>query len=570
MKEKHKLKLGPLLKTLFIILVLIAVLTALYISFFTLKRITTGELNREKALLENNVHLWERQIKYDLSFMYDYISTNENVVKLSMAGDNSKTFFALQQISFDLNKYSMLHHGMEEIFFYAGSMENGGFVSSYIRENDGSMMSKERDLTFIGLCEEAGSIGRWTIRELNGVNYLIFILKRNNNYLGCWSSVDYLLQDFVYGTKDPTADHVVFITDDEGISRTNFYLNGIQIDLDAEHVQNRDTGEEYWQIVQSSDTVPICFAEHISQGVIESAVSYVRSTMIVIGIIMVAAIILWSGILEHILYRPIRNLVTHMTLLSAGDLDTRISDSSRLNETRLLYDTFNNMAEEIQDLKIAVYEHELQVQKTNLEYMQIQIHPHFLVNGLNSASAMIDMGRYDAAKDMLAYLAEYYRCQYQQSEGLIPLQNEMRQVDLYLNIQKMRHPGKMDYHCEVDEACQLVPIPPVSILSFAGNSFKYGMNRTTFRTDITIRVKKIPDGTWIEIRDKGPGFTDEILLQLKKKEPIIQKGRECIGMRNAIVRLGLFYDGKASFRAYNDNGAVVEIVIPDQWQEEPV
>ena len=76
------------------------------------------------------------------------------------------------------------------------------------------------------------------------------------------------------------------------------------------------------------------------------------------------------------------------------------------------------------------------------------------------------------------------------------------------------------------------------------------------------------DGTLIEIRDHGPGFTDEVLQLLQNEEPIIQKGRECIGMRNAIVRLKLLYNGKASFRAYNDEGAVVEIVIPDQQQAE--
>ena len=569
MKNKRQLKLSHILKILFVIILLISVFFAFYVNIFILRRLTNNEIAREEALLENSVDLWERNINLDLNFMYDYLTTNYNVIRLHRAETESEFNYALQDIQFELKKYNSLNYGMEEIFFYNSAYEKNSFVSSYYNNNDSSMLIKDKDIAFVKLCEEDGSVGGWTIKELSGKNYLLLILNRGSNYLGCWSSVDYLLEDFAYGENDPLANHVIFITDKQGLSVTDSYMNGIQIDLDAKQGRNPETNEQYQQISHHSDIIPICFVEHISQSAIESAISYVRSTMIIISIALVAIVSIWWILLDYILYRPIRNLVRHMSLLSAGDFDTRITEKSRLYETSLLYDTFNNMVQEIQNLKISVYEHQLLVQKIKVEYLQIQIHPHFLVNGINSVSAMIDMSMYNAAKEMCAYLAEYYRYQYQLTEGMIPLQNEIRQVDLYLNIQKLRHPGKMDYHIEVDDECTLVPIPPISILSFAGNSFKYGMNRTTLKTEISIKVKKTESSTYIEIRDKGPGFPDEILQKLERREPIYQKERECIGMRNAMGRLYLFYDGKATCRPYNDGGAVVAIIIPDHWDDNP-
>ena len=128
----------------------------------------------------------------------------------------------------------------------------------------------------------------------------------------------------------------------------------------------------------------------------------------------------------------------------------------------------------------------------------------------------------------------------------------------------MRHPNKVEFFCEVDDISRMTLIPPILILTFVGNSFKYGMNLSNYKNIIYLDIKDKGDSTHICIRDEGAGFSDEVLAEIENSAPIVQKERVCIGIQNAFNRLKLFYADKAKYRAYNDNGAVVEIDIPTQ------
>ena len=45
--------------------------------------------------------------------------------------------------------------------------------------------------------------------------------------------------------------------------------------------------------------------------------------------------------------------------------------------------TFNDMASQIKDLKIEVYEDKLSIQQAEMEQLKLQINPHFFLNSLN-------------------------------------------------------------------------------------------------------------------------------------------------------------------------------------------
>lgn len=63
-----------------------------------------------------------------------------------------------------------------------------------------------------------------------------------------------------------------------------------------------------------------------------------------------------------------------------------------------------------------MYEDELRQQKIRLQYLQMQIRPHFLVNALNSIRTMIDMKYFENAQEMCFHLADYFR----QWSGIFP------------------------------------------------------------------------------------------------------------------------------------------------------
>lgn len=102
-----------------------------------------------------------------------------------------------------------------------------------------------------------------------------------------------------------------------------------------------------------------------------------------------------------------------------------------------------------------------------------------------------------------------------------------------------------------------------------GNSLKYGADEKD-KIFITINVCQIGEfDLKIMISDKGRGFPPEILEAVRSfqatgtTEDILG-----VGIRNSIERIRLIYKTKAELKFYNDKGAVVEIIIHLQKNEE--
>lgn len=61
---------------------------------------------------------------------------------------------------------------------------------------------------------------------------------------------------------------------------------------------------------------------------------------------------------------------------------------------------FRTMIHQIRKLKITLYERELEKQKIEMDYLKMQIRPHFYLNCLNFIYSMIDFGDYEHARAM--------------------------------------------------------------------------------------------------------------------------------------------------------------------------
>ena len=74
---------------------------------------------------------------------------------------------------------------------------------------------------------------------------------------------------------------------------------------------------------------------------------------------------------------PFQNLVESMKSIREGNLDYRMTTSYNIEEFYVLSNEFNNMMDEIRSLKIASYEAKIEKQQAELQYLQIQMRPHF-------------------------------------------------------------------------------------------------------------------------------------------------------------------------------------------------
>lgn len=103
------------------------------------------------------------------------------------------------------------------------------------------------------------------------------------------------------------------------------------------------------------------------------------------------------------------------------------------------------------------------------------------------------------------------------------------------------------------------------------NAVKYGLvSERQLRIGITGDLSDSRDDVLtLTILDNGPGFTSEVLEQLRKNTQVFKDGRECIGITNVAMRLRLQFGEAASIVCSNQEsgGACVRMEIPIEGGE---
>ena len=77
-----------------------------------------------------------------------------------------------------------------------------------------------------------------------------------------------------------------------------------------------------------------------------------------------------------------------MIRMRDGEYTLRIRDEFTSSEFILLKDTFNELADEIVNLRIQSYEKQIDLQETELKCVRLQIRPHFFLNAMTTISSL--------------------------------------------------------------------------------------------------------------------------------------------------------------------------------------
>lgn len=169
------------------------------------------------------------------------------------------------------------------------------------------------------------------------------------------------------------------------------------------------------------------------------------------------------------------------------------------------------------------------VTEAELKSLKFQINPHFIFNSLNSIAALTSIDS-EKARDMTVKLADFLRFTLSNdSRKTNRLEDEIKNIERYLAIEKIRFADKFDFVKEVDLKCVDVPVPNMILQPLFENAIKYGVYEALDK---------------IQIRLKTTCLEDFISLQVEndyEDEKTSFKG-EGVGLNNIKERLRLFYD----------------------------
>ena len=292
---------------------------------------------------------------------------------------------------------------------------------------------------------------------------------------------------------------------------------------------------------------------------------YQSSFYLLALIVSLGLFVIWlllSASLHRWVLHPVHMLTHALEQLRGGDLKVRIPDDAMLDEFRKMTTAFNDMVEEIDDLKIANYEKQLARQKLEALYLKQQITPHFMINCLNTIYQLTENNHADLARQMLQNLSVHLR--YTLSSGqTVSLLEELNLVKNYVELSSIRYPGALRLLPSCEESLQNATVVPLILLNFVENTIKYEVvmgKVLDMHIDITAQEENQCTRLHICIWDTGRGFSEDILAVLQKLDTYVNSEQEHIGITNVVLRLRQIFPD-AAFAFGNRPGAGAQITI---------
>jgi two-component system, LytTR family, sensor kinase len=127
--------------------------------------------------------------------------------------------------------------------------------------------------------------------------------------------------------------------------------------------------------------------------------------------------------------------------------------------------------------------------EAELYNLRQQLQPHFLFNSLNSINALIG-SQPQMARKMVQQLSDFLRGtlkkDHLQNETL---EDEVAQLHLYLEIEKVRFGHRLQTEIMIDEEAKKLKLPALLLQPLVENALKFGLYDTTGETKIRISAK---------------------------------------------------------------------------------
>lgn len=258
-----------------------------------------------------------------------------------------------------------------------------------------------------------------------------------------------------------------------------------------------------------------------------------------------------------------------------------IDEISGEDEIGRLMENYNRMASRTNGLIQTVYkdrirEQEINIAKQKAELLALhsQINPHFLFNALESIRMHCILRKEFETAEMVEKLAIMERQNVDWSTDTVEIRREMEFVEAYLGLQKYRFGERLSYELDVDEDCETINIPKLTIVTFVENACIHGIESKTTQGWIFVRVHMEKAELCIEVEDTGSGMEEEEAKRLldimcnASIERLQEKGR--VGMVNACLRIKMMTDGQARFALESEKGVgtMVQIRIPIEKEKE--
>jgi len=554
----------------------VIMLTAIFLAaglFFAWTNYNYSHQVRATIIEENSrsAHMWAKTIESRTATIYEHVYElmialyNNTELRADTPIMNAQTKIKIV----DMMNDKLLVSGDTDAFFVFDT-QNDFFLFSAKNGLSGQNVLALKEYTHENALSQAVPFGdfTWKIITVSGTDYLFKSVKLGKYTVGAVSNCAYYIIEDSFSVLGEEISCQMLIGD-------TFYDFGSESEL-AEKVIAEGIKEGYHRgiVTVTSKVSPLNATVVLSVRPDSFAGgSWMSTALVADSAVCVVMVVLLLFMLRHDVAKPTTQLIYANKELASGNTGYRLDkDDAGSEEFEALYESFNNMAEQIVRLRIEAYDMKLEEEQNKLTMLRAQVKPHSFLNAVTTISNMTYINKPEEIRAYISAFAKFMRYMLKVASPWTSVEEEMAHIRNYLVMQETRFPGSINCTMECDPALMHRNIPFLILFTLVENSIKHAM--TLYETmELTLRCERFSNGDFCGIRlveeDNGEGFSEEAIAQLLNDEANSIYAKEHLGLSNVRYTLNLIYNRSDLLHIANreNGGAHVEIWIPDEEEK---
>jgi two-component system sensor histidine kinase YesM len=286
-----------------------------------------------------------------------------------------------------------------------------------------------------------------------------------------------------------------------------------------------------------------------------------KNIMYLVIAIAFAAIVLeiiLSNYLSRIITVPLQRLKSGAEEIAGGNMQLSLHFENE-DEIGQVGNSFNYMTEQVRELLVKVDYEARKKQEYELSLLHEQVKPHFLYNSLDIIIKLSEMNRHQEARRAIRRLADYYRNSLSDSKKIITISQEIRIVEDYLELQKIRYNDLFFYEVHIEDEIKQKLIPKLTLQPLIENAIYHGLKYKDGSGMLRITGSSTEEGILLTVEDDGVGMKEEESEVLLENKP---EGH--FGVYSVNHRIKLFFGEKYGIKVRSEmgEGTIIDILLP--------
>ncbi|NNU78663.1 cache domain-containing sensor histidine kinase [Clostridium estertheticum] len=337
----------------------------------------------------------------------------------------------------------------------------------------------------------------------------------------------------------PAKNGFVYIVDNNGeivyspVNKIVYRIKSEWTDNSSGEILIKRIKENDYKIIHGNSTYTgwktvEVFPLNESLRVIDSLVYY--SIIIAIITLLIAEIL--ATFFTRSIVGPISKLKSLMKKTEEGNFNV-VFNSKYDDEIGELGNAFNNMVREIKNLIMLVETEGKKKRKAEISILHAQIKPHFIYNTLDTIQWMAQEHDAQDIVDITYNLTNLLRIGLSAGEENIKISQEIKHVESYLLIQKIRYEDKLNYEINMQKEILNLSVIKLILQPIVENAIYHGIKEKRGSGHIKISGMIENEKICFVIQDNGIGIEDEKLMKINE----MLKGKTT---SNDVIGYGIF------------------------------